>query len=257
MKTSIIICTYNKEKTIFEVVAACCKHNSEAEVIVVDDGSTDSTQEVLETLAIHHEFVYLKLPENHGKNYAMAFGVEYATNEIILFIDADVKGLRKEHFELLLQPIEREQVDMVVGAPSGLTIDYRIQPYKSVIGQTAVLRTDLLPILRDIREIRYGVESYLTLYYQTNGKRLRMIMLEGLTTHSYPHNGENGFTQKSIKDPEIANSLLSNIDLITKRIQNNIQETQNYTQSTISSVQFELNRKMKKLLERISQRGIA
>ncbi len=257
MKTSIIICTYNKEKTIFEVVAASCKHNPEAEVIVVDDGSTDNTEEVLVTLAFHHDFVYLKLPQNHGKNYAMAYGVEYASNEIILFIDADVKRFRKEHFDVLLKPIESGSVDMVVGAPSGLTIDFGLKPYKSVIGQTAVLKSDLMPILKDIREIRYGVESYLTLYYQTNGKRVRMVMLDGLEMNPFNTNAENGSDDKALTDPEIANSLLTNIDLITKRIQNKIQKTQNYTQSTISSVQFELNEKMKRLMDRISQKEIA
>ena len=172
MKTSIIICTYNEEKTIFEVVAASCKHNPDAEVIVVDDGSTDNTEEVLETLAFHHDFVYLKLPQNHGKNYAMAYGVEYASNEIILFINADVKHLRKEHFGLLLEPVESGQADMVIGSPPGITIDFRRSPYKSVIGQTAMLKSDLMPVLKDIREIRYGVDSYLTLYYQTIGNRI-------------------------------------------------------------------------------------
>ncbi|HYQ56035.1 MAG TPA: glycosyltransferase family 2 protein [Draconibacterium sp.] len=66
MKTSIIVCTYNEEETIFNVVAACCKHNPEAEVIVVDDGSTDGTENVLKTLVPHYHFEYLKLPENYG-----------------------------------------------------------------------------------------------------------------------------------------------------------------------------------------------
>jgi len=257
MKTSIIICTYNEEKTIFEVVAASCKHNPDAEVIVVDDGSTDNTEEVLETLAFHHDFVYLKLPQNHGKNYAMAYGVEYASNEIILFINADVKHLRKEHFGLLLEPVESGQADMVIGSPPGITIDFRRSPYKSVIGQTTMLKSDLMPVLKDIREIRYGVDSYLTLYYQTIGKRIRMVMLDGLETHSLLLAEENNSEDKVYKDPEIANSLLSNIDLITKRIQNNIQKTQNYTQSTISSVQFELNEKMKRLMDRISRKEMA
>ncbi|WP_297087391.1 glycosyltransferase [uncultured Draconibacterium sp.] len=69
----IIISTHNQEKTIFNVVAACCKYNPQAEVIVVDNGSTDNTAEVLETLAFHYEFTYLKI--RNRKSYELRHGL--------------------------------------------------------------------------------------------------------------------------------------------------------------------------------------
>ncbi len=44
MKASIIICTYNEEKTIADVLIACCNLNPDCEIIVVDDGSADNTE---------------------------------------------------------------------------------------------------------------------------------------------------------------------------------------------------------------------
>jgi glycosyltransferase involved in cell wall biosynthesis len=44
MKASIIICTYKEEKTIADVLIACCKLDPDCEIIVVDDGSTDNTE---------------------------------------------------------------------------------------------------------------------------------------------------------------------------------------------------------------------
>ncbi|WP_346855433.1 glycosyltransferase family 2 protein [uncultured Draconibacterium sp.] len=249
MNTSIIVCTYNEEETIFGVVAACCKHNPDAEIIVVDDASTDSTEEVLSSLAMHYEFEYLKLDKNRGKSYAMAHGVEYATNEVILFFNANVKDIREHHFSNMLNPIFQGKADLVLGLPSAYTVDFRINPYKSVVGQKAMLKEDLLPILDDIRELRFGVESYITLYYQTIGKRMHFVSLDGLQTLL-----DKTFDEQLNDDAEgsleVANALLTNIDLITKRVQNNIQKTQNYTRSTISSVQLELNKRMKMLKER-------
>lgn len=259
MNTSIIICTFNEETTIFNVVAACCKHNPDAEIIVVDDGSTDDTQATLETLSMHYDFEYLKLPENCGKSYAMAFGAEYATGDVILFFNADVSGIRKEHFVTMLEPLYKRQADFVMGMPSGITIDFKSNPYKSMIGQKAMLKEDLMPMLNDIREIRFNVENFILLHYQSNGKRVHFSVLNGLHLVQKDIEKEQFATQINAEgeDLEIANALLTNIDLITKRVQNNIQKTQNYTKSTITSVQFELNKRMKLLKERINAMELA
>ncbi|WP_297098144.1 glycosyltransferase family 2 protein [uncultured Draconibacterium sp.] len=251
MKTSIIVCTYNEEETIFNVVASCCKHNPEAEVIVVDDGSTDGTEDVLKTLASHYHFEYLKLPENHGKSYAMACGVEFASNEIVLFINANLVHLRKEHFVAMLSPIQNHQADMVIGNPASFTINYGADPYDTAMGEKAMLRADLLPILKDVKEILFGVEVLFTIYYQALGKRVSYQALNDLERVArksdskkvkVPHEG----------DKEIVHALISNFELMMKRVQNNIQNSQNYTQSTISSVQLQLNKYMKHLRERIT-----
>lgn len=51
---SIIICSFNEEKTIEYVVSSCCKYNKESEIIVVDDGSTDNTENILVELQKIH-----------------------------------------------------------------------------------------------------------------------------------------------------------------------------------------------------------
>ncbi|MDZ7635622.1 MAG: glycosyltransferase family 2 protein [Bacteroidales bacterium] len=102
MKTSIIICTYNEEKTIADVLTACCKLNPDYEIIVVDDGSTDNTENILSELSGRYSFRYERLTKNMGKSWAMAHGVEISENEIILFFDADVSNIMKEHFDELL-----------------------------------------------------------------------------------------------------------------------------------------------------------
>ncbi|QIA06953.1 glycosyltransferase family 2 protein [Draconibacterium halophilum] len=251
MKTSIIVCTYNEEETIFNVVASCCKHNPDAEVIVVDDGSTDETESVLKALVPHYHFEYLKLPESHGKSYAMACGVEFASNEIVLFINANLVHLRKDHFAAMLAPIQNQQADMVIGNPASFTINYGADPYETAMSEKAMLRADLLPILNDVKEIFFGVEAFLTIYYQALGKRVCHQALNDLERTERKTDSQTVRLRQE-GDKEIANALISNFDLMMKRVQNNIQNSQNYTQSTISSVQLQLNKYMKHLKERIT-----
>ncbi|NJO91429.1 MAG: glycosyltransferase family 2 protein [Chloroflexia bacterium] len=140
MQTSIIICTYNEEKTIAEVVMSCCKYMPDSEVLVIDDGSTDKTEAILQELSESYSFIYEKLKENKGKSWAMVHGVEKATNEIILFFDADVSNIKKEHFDSLIEHVLRNDADLVLGQPSETLIDYRINPFRSLTGERALLK---------------------------------------------------------------------------------------------------------------------
>lgn len=163
MKTSIIICTYNEEKTVSEIVKSCCEYSSDNEVIVVDDGSVDDTEKILNGLQKKYTFRYEKLEENKGKSWAMSRGVEIAKNEIILFMDADLTNVKKEHIHKLLLPLNNDEADMVLGQPSETLIDYRINPFVSLTGQRALKKMDILPIIDEIRNIRFGVETYINL----------------------------------------------------------------------------------------------
>ncbi|HYQ56036.1 MAG TPA: hypothetical protein VEP89_01730 [Draconibacterium sp.] len=181
----------------------------------------------------------------------MACGVEFASNEIVLFINANLVHLRKNHFTAMLTPIQNQQADMVIGNPASFTINYCADPYETAMSEKAMLRDDLLPILKDVKEIFFGVEAFFTIYYQALGKRVSYQALHDLKKAERNDNRQkNGVRHDGNK--EIANALISNFDLMMKRVQNKIQNSQNYTQSTISSVQLQLNKYMKHLRERIT-----
>ncbi len=259
MKTSIVICTYNEEKTIANVVMSCCEMNTDSEVIVIDDGSTDHTELILTDLRSSYSFTYEKIPENMGKSWAMAYGVEIAYNEIILFFDADVSNITKEHFEDILYPILSENADMVLGQPSETFIDYRINPFKSLTGERALMKKDILPILDDIREIRFGVETFINLYFQSKGKRIKYVLLEGLKhpikySKTTPMKATREFLNES---QEIASTILMNNDLIIKRIENFLLKTNKQTRTKLSSLQNNVNEKIIKLRNRINSNNTA
>ncbi len=251
-KVSIVICTFNEEKTIENVVRKCREYNPESEVIVVDDGSKDKTEEILMDLNKEISFKNISLSENKGKSNAMVVGVENAQNEVILFFDADVSNIKKEHFTRLLNPIivEDAEVDMVLGMPSETQIDYRINPFKSLTGERALLKKDIEPILEDIRDIRFGVETYINLYFQAHGKNVKYTLLEGLLHPTkYDKTSKTKATKEFISEGhEIAVTLFKNYDLIMKRINNSFGKQNKKIQDSIKKFQGELNDKIQTLL---------
>lgn len=256
MKTSIIICTYNEEKSIGEVLRSVCSLNPESEIIVIDDGSTDNTLSVVNELAESYRFRYERLKENKGKSWAMAYGTEIATGEIIVFFDADVSNIRKEHFETLVDPVMNGSADMVLGQPSDTLIDYRINPFKSLTGERALKRKDILPVLDEIRHIRFGVETFLNMYYQAMGRRIKYVLLNELCHPStYEKSGSFAFaTRKYIKEgKEIADTLMHNDDLMRRRIELLVSRRNEKAKKKLDALQNDINSKLQDLKSKLGQ----
>ena len=178
-KLSAIICAYNDEGTVIDVVTTVYDYFFD-EIIIVNDGSTDITDSILKELNDFYKFTYIVLPENKGKGYAMATGIENASGEIIVFIDANLSNLREEHFAQLITPVFNKEADLVLGQATDALIDCKMNPFKSFTGQRALLKNDILPILEDIKSSKLSVETLINLYYQALEKRVKYVMLANL-----------------------------------------------------------------------------
>lgn len=89
MKISVIIPTYNRVSLLPRAVRSIPK-NAMAEIIIIDDGSTDGTREVVAVLQKEDpRILSVSLPQNRGVNYARNRGIEKATGEWISFLDSD------------------------------------------------------------------------------------------------------------------------------------------------------------------------
>jgi glycosyltransferase involved in cell wall biosynthesis len=223
-KISAIICAYNEEKTIKEVVATVCEYFFD-EVIVVNDGSTDATAKILDELQYLPSFKHIALPENKGKGYAMATGVENSTGEIIVFIDADLSNLKEEHFEQLITPVFSNEADMVLGQATETLINYKINPFKSFTGERALLKQDVLTILEEMRTSKFGVETLINLHYQAQEKKVKYVMLEGLkhpTKFDKASSKSRAIKEFVMEGHQIALALFNNFNSITKIARNQI-----------------------------------
>jgi|HubBroStandDraft_5_1064220.scaffolds.fasta_scaffold35466_3 dolichyl-phosphate beta-glucosyltransferase len=94
---SIVIPAYNESAripaTLKEVVSCIREHHWNTEVIVVNDGSTDATAQVVLDFARENPEVRLvENPGNHGKGYSVRNGMLQAMGEIVMFTDADLSA---------------------------------------------------------------------------------------------------------------------------------------------------------------------
>ena len=118
MKLSIIIPAYNETKTIREIVSRVNGVNLlglEREIVIVDDGSTDGTREILEELGNGPNVRVFLQPKNCGKGAAVWRGMQEATGDIMVIQDADLEYDPAE-LPQLIDPILRGVADVVFGS---------------------------------------------------------------------------------------------------------------------------------------------
>lgn len=92
MKISIVIPAYNEEENIMQTIFEVSHNFPSAEIIVVNDASTDRTLEFLETMKLcsaDTKLCILTNEENMGHGFSIVRGLRRATGELILYIDAD------------------------------------------------------------------------------------------------------------------------------------------------------------------------
>ena len=179
MKVSVIIPAYNEASRIGAVLAPVLASELVHEVIVVDDGSEDGTARVAREFPV----AVLCLSENRGKAAALDEGVALAQHDDILFLDADLVGLRTEHVDSMIKTYRDQKLDMVVGVFSGGRAT--TNPFAS--GQR-MIRRDLWQLAKDrvessstVEEMSFGVEIALSRMAVKEGWLKEKVKLDGVT----------------------------------------------------------------------------
>ena len=119
MDISLVISIYNEEESLTELVewiAKVMKTNQFSyECIMIDDGSTDESWEIIQALKREHpEIVGIKFMKNNGKSAAMYCGFEAAQGDVVITMDADLQD-SPEEIPGLYKMIKEEGYDLVSG----------------------------------------------------------------------------------------------------------------------------------------------
>jgi glycosyltransferase involved in cell wall biosynthesis len=124
---SLVIPCYNEASAIEETIAQIKRELEDCgqyELIVVDDGSTDGTEDILTELkSANPDLIVVAHSRNRGYGAALKTGTTYASSEFIVITDADCT-YPNEVIPELVRRAQEEDADMVVGARTGSDVTY-------------------------------------------------------------------------------------------------------------------------------------
>ena len=201
-RITILIPCYNEENSILEVInmVKSVDLGYPKEIIVVDDGSEDSSVEKIRT----QTGVKLLLHEkNQGKGKAIQTGLKHATGDIVVIQDADLEYFPKD-IPLLLAPLIKGEADVVYGSrflgkPEGMSFSHNIGNrvlswatrilYGNSItdmmtGYKAFFRTDLEGVSLESRGFEF--EPEITVKLLKKGKKITEVPI----SYSYRKKGK-------------------------------------------------------------------
>ena len=178
--TALVPC-YNEKDRIGDVLKVLVESQYINKVLVVDDGSTDGTQDIVKEFK---NVELLRLDKNIGKGGAVREGLKRVGDEYTFLLDADLKGLTNEKIGLMIKPVFVEGYDACFGVlkrgPAWFQF-FRKNIFPVMTGER-VLRTDVLKNILDSPNAQeWGIEFYMNLYLKKKGLRVKKIDLVAVT----------------------------------------------------------------------------
>lgn len=171
---SCVIPAWNEAARIGAVLRAAVGHPLVAEVIVIDDASTDETALVAERCGAR----VLRQSLNSGKSAAIARGLAEAKGDIILMLDADLAGLTPGHVAALLAPVLTGKSDASISLRANAPRVWRAIGLDFISGERVMPRALLRGHMRRIARLRrFGLEVFLNELWIVNHLRLAVVPL--------------------------------------------------------------------------------
>jgi glycosyltransferase involved in cell wall biosynthesis len=187
---SLVMPVFNEEKTIEKSISEVLKHNFVNQLVVVNDGSTDSTSEILSRISDPRVKI-IEQSKNQGKGFALRTGFKNAVGPYIGVQDADMEYDPADLARLLI-PLEKGLADAVFGSRFISSDAHRVLYFWHSVGNRflttlsnmftnlnltdmetcyKVIRKDVLQEI-DLRENRFGFEPEITAKLASLGTRI-------------------------------------------------------------------------------------
>ncbi|MCX8062768.1 MAG: glycosyltransferase family 2 protein [Anaerolineales bacterium] len=185
MKLSVIVPVYNEKNTIQEILNRVQKMQLADEIVIVDDGSSDGTRELLKTYVGKEPFRVIFHERNQGKGAAIRTGLRSVRGDVILIQDADLEYDPRE-YPNLLKPIQEGVADVVygsrfLGAPRRPILFWNMVANKILTLVTNILYNNILTDM------------------ETGYKVFRREVIEGIPLRARRFDFEPEFTAKILK----------------------------------------------------------
>jgi glycosyltransferase involved in cell wall biosynthesis len=182
-QASVVISAYNEEPYLAAVLEPLRWTPNLARITVVDDGSVDGTSSVVQRCQkLDSRLRLLRLPCNRGKGGAMMAGAEASPGDLIVFLDADLVGLKPANLLALIGPVAEGRGDMSLGIFRGgrfaTDLTQHLTPFLN--GQRC-LRWSLFRDAPDLAVCRSGVEVALSLHARRRRYRVVKVPLHGVS----------------------------------------------------------------------------
>ncbi len=158
-KVAAIVPAYNEAKRIGNVLEVLERVKSLDEIIVVDDGSMDNTED---TVKKFKKVKYLKNKVNLGKAASMDLGVKSTNADIIFFCDADLIGIKEDIVKGIIGPVIEGKYDMFIGLRGNL-MQKAVHLFAINSGERAI-RREVWEKLPKYFKYKYRVEAGLNYY---------------------------------------------------------------------------------------------
>lgn len=115
LSLSVVMAVYNEKETIKEMVEKVLAVDVVKQLIIVDDGSTDGTIDILKRLTSTPKIKVLFHQKNQGKGAALQTGFKEVTGDVVVIQDADLE-YEPEEFKEMIIPIQKGKADVVYGS---------------------------------------------------------------------------------------------------------------------------------------------
>ncbi|NQU30769.1 MAG: glycosyltransferase family 2 protein [Anaerolineae bacterium] len=185
MNLSVIIPVYNEVQNIREILKRVQATGLPWEIVIVDDGSSDGTRDILKELDGKDSIRVILHEKNQGKGAAVRTGFASAKGDVFLIQDADLEYDPRD-YPAILRPIEEGIADVVYGSRFLGGARRSTMFWHMIANKLLTLATNILynNILTDM---------------ETGYKVFRREVLDGITIHSNSFNFEPEFTAKILK----------------------------------------------------------
>lgn len=175
-RVAAIIPAYNEEKTVADVVRVVIASKDVDDVIVVSDGSTDGTAEAARGAGAR----VLELGSRSGKGNALKHGVKATDAQVVLFLDADLRGLTVEHIAKLVEPVVNCSRKMNIGLRDRGNLSRIVGPRLPLVsGERAMVR-EVFESVPDEHLRGYMVEASLNFACRSRKWKYGSVFMRGL-----------------------------------------------------------------------------